>query len=64
MKPWKLEDISKGKYFVKDKCTYVQLDEKSSKKLCNFYISKFTHNLCIGQPYSYSITIVSEKNKK
>lgn len=64
MKPEKLKDISKEKYFVTDKCTYVQLDEKSSKKLCNFYISKFTHNLCIGQPYSYSITIVSEKNKK
>lgn len=64
MKPWKLEEISKEKYFVKDKCTYVQLDEKSSKKLCNFYVSKLTQNLCIGQPYSYSITIVSEKNEK
>ncbi len=64
MKPGKLEKISDGKYFVKDGYTYVQLGENSSKKLCNFYVSKFTQNLCIGQPYSYSITIVSEKNKK
>ncbi len=63
MKPEKLKDISKDKYFVEDKCTYVQLDENSSKKLCNFYISKITENTCVGQPYSYSITINSEDEK-
>ena len=63
MKPGKLEKISDGKYFVNDGCTYVQLDEKSSKKLCNFYISKITENTCVGQPYSYSLTLNSEDEK-
>lgn len=63
MKPWKLEEISKKKYFVKDKCTYVQLDEKSSKRLCNFYISELTENFCLRKLYSYEVTLVSKSNK-
>ncbi len=63
MKPKKLKDISKDKYFVENKCTYVQLNENSSKKLCNFYISKIAENTCVGEPYSYSLTINSEDEK-